>query len=218
MLHAGHEIDSSTSSRSLQCHVCHKVYTTKHGLQRHLREYHEVTEASNDLAPEVVDALCHLHEAVRVNDCIDLLQLDCVKQFVTSRCALCNRVFNRRQEFTRHFSQNHSALWTESLKRAMQLDNLYKPTHGCLCQPPLTYKHVCIVFQQFSLLRTGHELQMRTAALALPPEPTLNTVELLEPLRWQGQITMLYRKNSLRIRLASFAALRADPERLFNII
>eukprot|EP00435_Cladocopium_sp_Y103_P059952 s1435_g21.t1 len=76
MLHPGHEIDMAEPDATLQCPVCYKVYTTKRGLQRHLREYHEVTEASAILEPDVVDVICHLHEAVRINDCADLPQLD----------------------------------------------------------------------------------------------------------------------------------------------
>ena len=33
---------------TLKCHYCGKAYTTKHGLQQHLRRYHMAEEACDD--------------------------------------------------------------------------------------------------------------------------------------------------------------------------
>ena len=104
----GVEVPAGVSAESLTCPICRKAYTTKHGLQRHLREYHQATEDCNQMDDTFIDFQCHLYEAVQSNRCADLLQLAEVQSFLATWCILCNRQFSRRQELSRHFKHNHS--------------------------------------------------------------------------------------------------------------
>ena len=199
----GHEVPHDSHTGELSCPVCFKAYTTKHGLQKHLREYHRATEDCSTLDDATIDIRCHLHEAVQNNRCEDLLQLAEVQHFLATRCVSCNRQFTRRQELTRHFKHNHSSEWHECEKRAMRLDNLYKPLHGCLCQPPLHSKHICTLYLQFILLRIELEREQTPPSAALPPDMMMSLAEQIEPLLWNGHVKLLYKKRHVRFSLTT---------------
>ena len=194
----GHEVSQSALTTDLSCPVCFKAYTTKHGLQKHMRDYHRATEDCNNMDAATIDLRCQLHEAVQSNQCEDLLQLAEVQHFLATRCVLCDRQFNRRQELTRHFKHNHSSEWHECEKRAMLLDNLYKPLHGCLCQPTLHSKHICTLYLQFILLRIEFERELLPPATTLPPDMMMSLAEQIEPLMWNGHVKLLYKKRHVR--------------------
>ena len=199
----GHEVPQDAQTEALSCPVCYKAYTTKHCLQKHLREYHRATEDCNQLDATTVDIQCQLHEAVQNNRCEDLLQLAEVQQFLATRCVPCNRRFTRRQELTRHFKHNHSSEWHECEKRAILLDNLYKPLHGCLCQPQMHSKHICTLFLQFFLLRIELEREQDPPSPALPPDMMMSLAEQIEPLLWNGHVKLLYKKRQVRFSLTT---------------
>ena len=122
-------------SEPLTCPVCRKGYSTAHGLQRHLRDYHDAIEACDQLDPETVQTYCHINQAVELNSCPDLLQLESVRRFLTTRCAQCQKSFGRPQDLSRHIKLNHASEWHESERRAIDLDRLHKPEYGCVCIP-----------------------------------------------------------------------------------
>ena len=185
----------------LTCPICRKGYSTAHGLQQHLRDYHATVEACENLDPEVIQIHCHIHQAVEQNSCPDLLQLDEVRRFLTTRCATCQKSFGRPQDLSRHFKLNHASEWHESERRAMDLDTIYKPLHGCVCQPPRFNKRICPLFLQFALLRLEYERQQMPQVMALPPDMLLGIAEQIEPLLWHGHQKLLYKKCDLRLQL-----------------
>ena len=199
----GVEVPAGVSADSLTCPICRKAYTTKHGLQRHLREYHEATEDCNQVDDTFIDMQCHLYEAVQSNRCADLLQLAEVQSFLATRCILCNRQFSRRQELSRHFKHNHSSEWHECEKRAIELDNQFKPQYGCVCQPQLHSKHICTLYLQFILMRIEHERAEEPLPNALPPDMMLGLAEQIEPLLWNGHVKLLYKKRQVRFTLTT---------------
>ena len=199
----GVEVPAGVSAESLTCPICRKAYTTKHGLQRHLREYHQATEDCNQMDDTFIDFQCHLYEAVQSNRCADLLQLAEVQSFLATRCILCNRQFSRRQELSRHFKHNHSSEWHECEKRAIELDNQFKPQYGCVCQPQLHSKHICTLYLQFILMRIEHERAHETVPNALPPDMMLGLAEQIEPLLWNGHVKLLYKKRQVRFTLTT---------------
>ena len=199
----GHEPPPGIQHDALTCRFCFKVYTTKHGLQRHLNEYHRATEDYDRVDDDVIDIRCHLHEAIQNNRCADLLQLAEVQAFLATRCVSCDRQFSRRQELTRHFKHNHSSEWHECEKRALVLDNQYKPLYGCLCQPQLHSKHICTLYLQFALLRIEHEREQEPTPTDQPPDMLLSLAEQVEPLLWNGQVKLLYKKRQVRFRLTT---------------
>lgn len=199
----GYEAPPGIQSDDLTCPVCFKVYTTRHGLQRHLQEYHQATEDCDRVADDIIDIRCQLYEAIQNNRCADLLQLAEVQSFLATRCIPCNRQFSRRQELTRHFKHNHPSEWHECEKRALVLDNRYKPQFGCLCQPQLHSKHICTVYLQFALLRIEHEREQDLAPTVQPPDMLLTLAEQIEPLLWNGQVKLLYKKRQVRFSLTT---------------
>eukprot|EP00435_Cladocopium_sp_Y103_P069123 s396_g32.t1 len=207
----GHVIDHGQNTASFQCPTCNKVFGTKHGLRQHVQQYHSVVEVCNDLPSTLIDAKCFLAQAVENNNCTELLQMPEVLQFVSSRCALCDKSFGRKQDLTRHFGQNHAHLWTDSMKRAIVLDTENKPTHGCICVPPQRYKHVCCLYQQFALLRLDHEREQQALTSVLPPEQYLSIGELIAPVLWSGQPSLLYKQRHLRIQLTQTCQLCGQP-------
>ena len=189
------------TNEPLTCPVCRKGYSTAHGLQRHLRDYHDAVEACDQLDPETVQTYCHINQAVEQNSCPDLLQLETVQRFLTSRCAQCQKSFGRAQELARHFKLNHASKWHESERRAIELDRLHKPEHGCVCHPKRHNKHICLLYIQFALLRLEHERQQMPQVMALPPDMLLGIAEQIEPLIWHGHSKLLYKKRDLRLQL-----------------
>eukprot|EP00435_Cladocopium_sp_Y103_P018388 s1539_g4.t1 len=207
----GHVIEHGQSAASFQCPTCFKVFGTRHGLRQHVQQYHSVVEVCNDLPSTLIDVKCFLAQAVENNNCTELLQMPEVLQFVSSRCALCDKHFSRKQDLTRHFGQNHAHLWTDSMKRAIVLDTENKPTHGCICIPPQRYKHVCCLYQQFALLRLDHERQQQAQDSVLPPEQYLSIGEQIAPILWSGQPSLLYKLHHLRIQLTQTCQLCGQP-------
>ena len=188
-------------SEPLTCPVCRKGYSTAHGLQRHLRDYHDAIEACDQLDPETVQTYCHINQAVELNSCPDLLQLESVRRFLTTRCAQCQKSFGRPQDLSRHIKLNHASEWHESERRAIDLDRLHKPEYGCVCHPKRHNKHICPLFLQFTLLRLEHERQQMPQVMALPPDMLLGIAEQIEPLIWHGHSKLLYKKRDLRLQL-----------------
>jgi len=188
-------------SEPLTCPVCRKGYSTAHGLQRHLRDYHDAIEACDQLDPDTVQTYCHINQAVELNSCPDLLQLESVRRFLTTRCAQCQKSFGRPQDLSRHIKLNHASEWHESERRAIDLDRLHKPEHGCVCHPKRHNKHICPLFLQFALLRLEHERQQIPQVMALPPDMLLGIAEQIEPLIWHGHSKLLCKKRDLRLQL-----------------
>ena len=199
----GQEVPQTGPTEAISCPVCFKAYTTKHGLQKHMKEYHRATEDCTSVDATIIDIHCQLHEAVQNNRCEDLLQLAEVQQFLATRCVTCNRQFTRRQELTRHFKHNHSSEWHECEKRAILLDNLYKPLHGCLCQPQMHSKHICTLYLQFILLRIELEREQAPSSPSLPPDMMMSLAEQIEPLLWNGHVKLLYKKRQVRFSLTT---------------
>ena len=195
----GHQ--SSTNPAKLVCEHCGKAYTTRHGLQQHVRIYHEAEQASQELDEDQIVANCLIHEAVLHDRCEDLLGSEAVQFFLATQCLSCRRMFARKQDLKRHFKQNHGSEWNECERRAYLMDALYKPTHGCLCQPTSHQKHICNFYLQFALLRIEYERQQMPQVVATPPDMVLSIAEQIEPVLWLGYPQFLYKKLELRVNL-----------------
>ena len=196
------EGDHAVSVKSaLVCRHCGKVYTTRHGLLQHARRYHRAEQAVEEVAAPDIDMQCQIYQAVTLNACEDLLLQEDIQHFLSTRCMKCQKTYEGRRALSRHIKQNHSSEWHECELRAMQLDNQWKPTYGCVCKPIMHTKHICQLYLQFILLRLDHERQMMPLLVAEPPDVILSVVEQIEPLLWMGFAQNLYSKSQLRLNL-----------------
>ena len=115
------------SNVTLKCEHCGKAYTTRHGLQQHVRIYHAAEQAGQDFDEDTITAHCLIHEAVLHDRCEDILGSEAVQFFLATQCLSCHKSFARKQELKRHLKQNHSSEWNECERRAFALDDRYKP-------------------------------------------------------------------------------------------
>ena len=122
--------------RTWKCQQCHKAYTTKHGLKKHLRLYHTATQAAADLISDTdSETLQCVWQAVAQEQYEHILTNDAVIQLLTTRCILCSKGFNHQRYLTRHLREHHVSDREHMDKHATLLDNMYKTGSQCFCRP-----------------------------------------------------------------------------------
>ena len=159
------------------CPHCQQVYTTRHGLQQHLKRYHTAMEVQN---PMGVHPDAHLHDmiaqAVLKADCDALLTNPEILKVLSLRCINCKVDFTRKQDLSRHLRTHHSMDREPCTTDAKVLDELLRPAKHCFCTPMKTQRHICLPFMQFALARRKHlaaeqELESRHSLTASAPPP-----------------------------------------------
>ena len=203
MVQHGIDMQVSEDATSLTCPYCQKVYTTRHGLQSHVNVYHMAEQACEHFKPEEVEMYCLVHQAVQTEEAEDLLGNPSIQHFLANTCLSFRKTFNRKNELKRHFRANHPSEWHEAERRAMIMDERYKPHHGCVCHPTSHIKHICVFYIQFALLRLSFERQQMPQVVALPPDQLLSPEDYIEPLTRLGHVQALYKMPHLKYQLST---------------
>ena len=86
------------------------------------------------------------------------------------RVHFAKRRCDRRNSLHQHISVVHAKHWRNASSLAATLNSRFQKLQHCYCRPVLQCKgkpHVCIVFKQYSLLRTVRFLDADNTALIL---------------------------------------------------
>eukprot|EP00435_Cladocopium_sp_Y103_P000521 s4664_g1.t1 len=195
-----------------RCPHCPKAYVTKHGLRQHMDRYHRaltVTASASAINDEVAYQ-CVL-QAVESDDVRGLLTNPEILEFLGTRCALCRKSFKPRQYLTRHLRHHHAQLWLDAEPHAIALHNVWRDRDQCWCHPPLTSKHVCLVFSQFCMLQQ-HARPTETAEfvrgiagsqIPIGAGPLATPQQHINALLFFGELEQLYQRPDLRLMLTT---------------
>ena len=139
---------------TFKCSTCNKVYTTKHGLDQHLRNYHRALQDGTQLSDDQFEASCLIMQAVETGDAAEILFDDNVKTLLSQQCLACQKTFSRKQELLRHLRNHHADFWNRITHEAANMEQRWKKTGECYCVPIMhNRKHQCTFFLQLALLR-----------------------------------------------------------------
>eukprot|EP00435_Cladocopium_sp_Y103_P038168 s1308_g10.t1 len=195
-----------------RCPHCPKAYVTKHGLRQHMDRYHRALTVTDSAPVPSEDALyqCFL-KAVESDDIRNLLTNPEILEFLGTRCALCRKSFKQRQYLTRHLRHHHAQLWLEAEPHAIALQQVWQDSAQCWCLPPLTSKHVCLIFLQFCLQQhhaRSTETSEFTRGLAgsqipIGPGPLATPQQHINALLFFGELEQLYQRPDLRLMLTT---------------
>ena len=73
LAHTGEPVPAASAPQiTFKCHHCHKVYTTKHGLEQHLRNYHKALQDGTKLSDAQFEATCLILQAVETGNVAEI--------------------------------------------------------------------------------------------------------------------------------------------------
>ena len=195
--------EQATITETFPCNQCSKVFVTRHGLQQHLRRFHEALQAGTSLTDDHFDAYCLISQAVEQASCAALLEHPAIAELMSQQCLLCYAKFGRRNELMRHFRTQHATLWHRGEHDAISHDARWKLPNQCYCVPVIPQrKHLCLVFIQYALLR----IQLTDAPDApttadVPADLLLQPKEIILQLAWLGLLNLLVLRPALKLAL-----------------
>ena len=195
--------EQATITETFPCNQCSKVFVTRHGLQQHLRRFHEALQAGTSLTDDHFDAYCLISQAVEQASCAALLEHPAIAELMSQQCLLCYAKFGRRNELMRHFRTQHATLWHRGEHDAISHDARWKLPNQCYCIPVIPQrKHLCLVFIQYALLR----IQLTDAPDApttadVPADLLLQPKEVILQLAWLGLLNLLVLRPALKLAL-----------------
>ena len=165
--------DLNNGQSTWPCPHCQQVYTTKHGLQMHLKRYHRAFEAPSSASPRP-DVRIHdmITQAVILGDCATLLDNPDILRVLSLRCHVCEVDFPRKQYLRRHFRTHHSQSLNSVERDALTLDRRHRQQAICYCVPEQKQKHICLPFLQYVLSRRQHIAEERADELHRLPALT----------------------------------------------
>ena len=192
-----------TSATTFQCVKCSKVYTTKHGLDQHLRNYHRALQDGTQLSSALFDANCLVMQAVETGEVAETLFDDNVKSLLSQTCLACQKQFNRKNELMRHLSNHHADFWNQITNTAAAMEKQWKQHVDCYCVPFIhNRKHQCIFFLQYALLRITLGVVPDEADARAHPDMMLSPREVVTQLTWLGLLPMLLFKSHMKMSLS----------------
>ena len=192
------------TQHTFSCQQCCKVFTTKHGLQQHLRNHHKALQDGTLLSNAQFDAHCLTMQAAESGAIAEILFDGNVKELLSQQCLVCQKGFSRAQDLMRHLRTQHADFWNQCTHDAAILERQWKKPNECYCHPfKYNRKHQCLLFLQYALLRItmGHAPDADDARMA-QPDMLLTAREVVQQLGWLGLIPLILHKSSLKLHLS----------------
>ena len=195
--------EQAMTAETFPCNLCSKVFVTRHGLQQHLRRFHEALQASTTVPDDHFDAYCLIAQAVEQASCAALLEHPAIAELMSQQCLICYARFGRRNELMRHFRTQHAAYWHRGEHDAIAHDARWKLPNQCYCFPVIPQrKHLCLVFIQYALLRIQLTDAPDAPTTAAPADLLLQPSEIVKQLAWLGLLNLLVLRPALKLALS----------------
>ena len=197
-------VQNAMTQHTFSCKQCCKVFTTKHGLQQHLRNHHKALEDGTLLSADKFDAHCLIMQAVESGNVSEIMFDGNVKELLSQTCLACQKGFSRTQDLMRHLRTQHADYWNQCTHDAAMLERQWKKANECYCHPmKYNRKHQCILFLQYALLRiTMSPAPDADDSRSAQPDMLLSVREVVQQLGWLGLLQLILHKSSLRLQLS----------------
>ena len=204
LAHTGEPVPADAAPQiTFKCDHCYKVYTTKHGLDQHMRNYHQALQDGTKLTNAQFEASCLIMQAVETGNVAEILFDDNVKSLLSRTCLACHKSFNRKQELLRHLRNHHADFWNRLTQEATALEQQWKKTGECYCDPIMhNRKHLCTFFLQFAMLRLTLGSAPDADMAREHPDQQLTSREVVTQLTWLGLLPLMLFKSHMKLTLS----------------